>query len=103
MSKVKIDKDAYDFGYRLQEQRRLNGYTQKELAQKIGVSIKTLSCYENNSQRPSLDTIVKIARLLNTSLDYLMNLDNEPVIKVSRLTPEQKHVFYEFLKVYHHE
>lgn len=103
MARVNIDKDAYDFGYRLQEQRKLNNYTQKELANKIGVSVKTLSCYENNSQRPSLDTIVKIARLLNTSLDYLMNLDNEPVIKISRLTPEQKNLFYEFLRIYHHD
>lgn len=48
------------------------GFTQKELAQLLGVSQQSYSDYENERTEPDLPTLSKIADVLNTSVDYLL-------------------------------
>ena len=79
----------YDFGMRIQNARKANKLSQKELADKIDVTKDTISHYENNTQTPSLQRVAKIARVLNTSIDYLMGMENEPVIKLYGLSERQ--------------
>ena len=45
MSKLKI-------GARLRELRELKGVSQSEVAKEIGISKKSISCYENNITTP---------------------------------------------------
>lgn len=48
------------FATRLKELRTDNGMTQKEFAQKIGVTPAALSAYENNQKNPSVAVIQRI-------------------------------------------
>lgn len=48
-----------DFGSRLKEYRKKNNLTQKELAQIINVSVKTISAYENRENRPTYNDLSK--------------------------------------------
>lgn len=61
------------FGKRLKKLRKEAGITQKELADKIGVNRATIAGYETKGKEPSYDTLIKIARALNCSLDVLLD------------------------------
>jgi len=91
--------DVYDFGLRIKQLREQKGLTQGDLAQKIHVSIQTISGYENNTQMPSLETAVDLCVVLNTSLDSLMNLDKRFVINISHFTPIQRELISRFIKL----
>lgn len=60
------------FGHRLENLREKIGYTKKEVSFKLGFSQNVYGAYEREDRRPSIETLVKIAKLYNVSLDYLI-------------------------------
>ena len=52
----------------IQRQRKTKGYTQKDLAQKLGVSQSMVSKWENGEENITLATLVKIASALEITL-----------------------------------
>jgi len=90
--------EVYDFGLRIKELRKRKGLTQKQLGDLLGVTKDAISHYENNTQTPPTAKIIKLAQYLNTSVDYLLGLDDEPVIKVSGLSPEKRQFVMDFIK-----
>ena len=67
------------FGELLRELRKDNGMTQADLAQKLSFSPLTISAYERGRSVPDDSTKVKIARIFNVSLDYLLGLIRDPL------------------------
>ena len=91
---------AYDFGLRLKKLRDAKGLSQKELAQKLGVSKGTVYRYENNTQSPSLENAAKLALLLDTSLDYLAGLENALTIQLPDLNEEERNALMEVIRIF---
>lgn len=50
------------------------GWTQKDLADKAGVSKASISSYESQRRVPTLETATRIADALDASLDDLMRV-----------------------------
>ena len=48
------------------------GWSQAELAQRIGVSASAIGMYEQCRREPSLDLVVRLARLFGVTTDYLL-------------------------------
>ncbi len=67
------------FNENLKIARERYGISQKELAEKIGVAKSTYSLYESGSREPNVQTIKKIADILNVSADELLGINDEPV------------------------
>ena len=65
-------------GERLQELRKDHGLSQQDLADKLNVSIHTISSYERNRSAPDDTMKMEIAKLFDISLDYLLGLVDEP-------------------------
>ena len=63
---------------RLKESRIKSGLTQEQLAEKLGIAKSTLSGYESGNREPNVQTIKKIADVLNVSADELLGIDSEP-------------------------
>ena len=63
------------FGKRLREVRKTKGLKQQELADILGISRKSYSYWENGKTEPSFESIVKLADLLDVSLDWLFGRD----------------------------
>ncbi len=61
-----------DFSLRLAELRREAGLTRKQLAEKLNVSPRLVSYWETGDRECPFDTLVAIADLLDTSVDYLL-------------------------------
>jgi transcriptional regulator with XRE-family HTH domain len=59
-------------GDRIKSCRQALGLTQEELARRADISKGFLSEVENNSRNLSADNLMKLARELKVSLDYLM-------------------------------
>lgn len=59
-------------GTRVKALRKQNKWTQKELANKIGIRFPQLNKYEGGSHAPPLDKLVQLAEALNTTVDFLL-------------------------------
>ncbi|MDN5277313.1 MAG: hypothetical protein PWR01_1278 [Clostridiales bacterium] len=61
---------------RLQELLDEKDMTQRELAERIGVTEVTISRYINGERKPRIDIIGKIAEVFGVSIDYLLGYSN---------------------------
>lgn len=77
---LEISKEAYLklkeekknlFSVRLKELRLKKGLTQTELGEKVGVKQSTFTNWENGKREPSFENLIKLADLLEVSLDSL--------------------------------
>ena len=66
------------FADRLKNLRTNRGLTQKELADKIEMTNKNISTYESGYRQPEYDTLVKLAKALRCSTDYLLGIVDDP-------------------------
>lgn len=57
---------------RIQELRKKNGYSQEELAYKIGVSRQAISKWEREQSLPDLDNIIIMSDLFQVTTDYIL-------------------------------
>lgn len=64
-------------GDKIKYLRLENGYTQPELASKIGVSNGLISLWENNINEPKASLVAKLAIVFNISSDFLLGLEDE--------------------------
>lgn len=60
-------------GEKIREKRETAKCSQSELAKKIGVTQPTVCHYERDLRTPGIQTIKKIAKILDTNVDYLVN------------------------------
>lgn len=61
-----------DIGEKIKKIRKESGITQKQLAQKLGVSQAAIVQFESEKSNPKIDTLKKIADALNVSvMDFL--------------------------------
>lgn len=60
------------FGEKLQGMRKARGWTQEELAGRIGVSRQALSKWEQNTAMPDTENVLQISKLFGVSTDYLL-------------------------------
>lgn len=63
--------EIMDVGQRIAKLRKEKGWSQMGLAEKLNVSDKTVSKWENGGM-PGIDLFPKISDLFNVSIDYLM-------------------------------
>ncbi len=62
---------------RLRELRKEKGLTQNQVAIYCDITEKTYQNYELMTREPKLEILVKIADLLDVSIDYLVGRTNE--------------------------
>lgn len=60
------------FGDRLKELRKSKKLTQVQVSEMIDVQQGTYSRWENGTLEPSLEAVVKLAKLFDTTTDYLL-------------------------------
>lgn len=64
---------------RLQQLRKMNGYSQDVLAEKIGVSRQSVSKWERAESSPETDNLIALAELYGMTLDELLNTSKDAV------------------------
>lgn len=92
-------------GQRVRSARLLRNMTAHELSEKIGLSEVTLRHIETGANKTSLQTLVKIADVLEVSTDYLLGRVSSPYESVSvkfkeahDLTETQEKMLHDLVK-----
>ena len=93
-----------EFSERLKNLRKQAQLTQVDVAEKLGISQPAYASWESGVKKPTQENLVKIAQILNVSVDYLVGnsdntedeLDNiELLFRMNSkgLTEEEKDIF----------
>ena len=69
---------AVTLGERLRDLREAAGWTQIELATRLGVANSTVSQYEGDRRVPDAETLLRLAQLFKVSLDHLLGNEEQP-------------------------
>ena len=95
-----------EFSERLKNLRKQAHLTQVDVAEKLGISQPAYASWERGIKKPTQENLVKIAQILNVSIDYLVGnsdgnlkedeLDNVELLfrmNSNGLTKEEKAIF----------
>ena len=63
------------FGEKLAEIRKSHGYTQENLAEKLGVSRQAIARWEANDTVPDITMLLGICEIFHVSADYMIHSD----------------------------
>lgn len=69
--------DKVVVGLRINQCRNAAGYTHERLAEKVGISQQHMSNIMKGKAGPSITVLMRIAVVLNISLDYLVGIDTD--------------------------
>ena len=92
--------DLVRIGKFLQELRKKHGFTQEQLAEKIGVARRTVSCWETGSNMPDMDILIELSDLYSVDLREILSGERkseqmneelkETVLQVADYSNEEK-------------
>lgn len=81
---MSIDKRARSvFSERLRMLRKSNSMTQKQVAQSLSIDRSTYAYYEIDKTKPDYDTLLRISRIFNVSVDFLLGRDRDASASVT--------------------
>lgn len=70
--------DPLETGKRIQEMRKARGWTQKELAERLHVTDKSVSKWERGLNYPDMAMLEPLAKTLDTTVVELLGIENVP-------------------------
>ncbi len=62
---------------RIRDLREDKDWTQQEIADMLFINRRTYAAYENGINSMTPETLIKLAKIHNVSVDYLLNLTDE--------------------------
>lgn len=75
-------------GKMIRERRKKKKMTQEALAEKVGVSAKQISSYENGHQYPPMDMLFMLCEVLDCDLGYLLGQEDYKDVTLLRTSIE---------------
>lgn len=80
------------------------GYTQKQVAEKMGVNDPTVSKWEKTLRLPSVEMLIKVAQLYDVSLYYLLGIgEAEKQIDFDNMSKEQSELLFNLISDFENE
>lgn len=86
-------------GERLRALRRAKQLTQKQVSERLGIAVSTLSGYELEEKHPSYAMLMKLAKLYDVSTDYLIGMEDVRNINVSGLNDNEIKVITDMITI----
>ena len=87
-------------GEKLSKLRKEYNYTQEQLADILGVSRQSISKWESDIAYPETDKLIKMGKLFECSMDYLLN---EDIIEKQSIEPKETETLWNKIKKQFHE
>lgn len=94
------------FGERLRAKRKAASYTQEYVAEQAGISLRYYQMVERGEKNVSLDTLIRLSRVLQASVDHLLFGDSphslhNPIAEIlDSLSPEERLDAEKILAIY---
>ena len=73
---------------KIAKHRKQNGWSQEELAMRLGISRQSVSKWESTASIPDLDKIIKLSEIFGVSTDYLLKDEMEEDCRSNALVEE---------------
>ena len=74
--------------------REEKGWTYKYMAKRLGIDVRTLKSYEEDSSKMRVDDLIRYTQIFQVSLEFLVEgteiSDEKLYQKLSKLSPKQK-------------
>jgi transcriptional regulator with XRE-family HTH domain len=93
-----------NIGERIIQLRKQNNLSQSELADKAEVSRTIIGNYERNTNTPSIEVLIKLAKVFNVNVDYIIgegefsSYDKELIKRIEDIekldTDTKQHLFF---------
>lgn len=83
----------HSIGKTIASLRKSRGWTQVELAEKLGISDKTISKWESEAGMPEISQLPALSKLFDVSIDYLMTGKIDEMISLDDMD-SVKRMFY---------
>ena len=94
------------FGERLRNRRNALGFTQEYVSEGAGISLRFYQMLERGEKNVSLDTLIRLSRVLTLSIDYLLfgglpcNFEHPLVQVLDGMSQEQREDALKILQLY---
>ncbi|NLK37748.1 MAG: helix-turn-helix transcriptional regulator [Epulopiscium sp.] len=86
-----------EFKDRLRSLRKEKKYTQVKLGEMLNYGYTAIANYESGRNQPSIPDLIKIAKIFNVSMDYLLGIND---IRLPYTDENDSPEFHEFKKLY---
>lgn len=63
------------FGEKFRTARTQNGYTQQEIADKLGIKQSNISDWENDISHPEYENLIELAKIYGETLESLLGIE----------------------------
>lgn len=83
------DSVAFHPGYYIEEMVEDSGLTQQDFATRLDTTPKNLSKLINGQQRLSVEMAMKLSRMLGTSIDYWLNIQNAYDVALAQIESDK--------------
>lgn len=70
-----------DIGLKIRELRVDRRMTQKDLAEKMGIVLATVSSYETNNSQPNIDKLIHLSKVFGVSVDEIIGNSGIPIFQ----------------------
>ncbi len=87
-------------GEKISKLRKEYNYTQEQLADVLGVTRQSISKWESNIACPETEKLIKMGKLFECSMDYLLN---EDITEKQGIQPTEKESIWDIFKKQFHE
>ena len=108
MNSERKDKPQYKIGSRIRKYREALGLSQKDLADKLGISNSRVSNWEQGINRPDADMLAELCAILEVSPSELLEVkltedeftsQEREVIRAYRSKPDLQHAVHVLLGI----
>lgn len=82
---------------KLQLLRKQNGYSQEQLADKLGIARQTISKWETGQSVPELSGLIALSRLYGVTIDRMVKEDDECNLSLTRIADVDIDAVIDFL------
>lgn len=96
-----------DMGARIAQRRKELHLTQEQIAEKMGVSLQTISCIELGKKAVRPENLANLCRHLNVTSDYILygkrNVQqmSSTILKLSELPPEEYQTIEKLISLFY--
>ncbi|MCP4138198.1 MAG: helix-turn-helix transcriptional regulator [bacterium] len=66
-------------GDKIRELRKAKSWSQKELSRELDIHPVNITKLETGKNMPSVDTLVKLSKIFNVAVDYILSDELEPI------------------------
>ena len=85
---------------RIKSLRQKSGMSQAELARKLNVTRSSVNACELGISTPTTQYVVEFANLFHVSSDYILGIESDMKLDISRFNEEEINLIYDLVKYF---